>query len=161
MSRDLDDREKDILRQFKYETLRPVINFTIKNAINLIDVKVMQATLEPRFEKALKKLPAICKVAQFSELGTIGVAAHIISASEVNRVLTLNHPCIVTVIMALKDNLIGFAYVKRSSLPGAHDIISPNTVPLLFVADKNVNVDGNIINEEIMFVYGDDPLLNL
>ena len=161
MSNNDDER---ILNEFKNSILPPLVS-----ALGRLSAKLATGPID-KFEIVTKfliqkALEGLMRAAQAQKLNDINdrvrsvATAYIIS--ELNSALPIDHPYI-TALLDIKKEPGGLHFIclRRKLIPGMHDCLSRNLVPILFVDSREEFESGRIKITDVRFPNADQDLLS-
>ncbi len=139
---------KSVLDEFGVKTVDPLkIKFKLVGEIFKSDEEIekFNATVKPLLQEAVLALGERSKEFSGEEKGEILAHGLVMMVSACNSTLPINHPFIMFVI-GFEDEIqnVNVGVMRRSMLPGYHDIMNPASAPIIIIKNKAQLLDKNL-----------------
>ena len=149
------EEEKDkFFEEFLKQALAPAVILLEKEADHLrVDINEFNDVVKKILDKMIEKATAIGKASHFEALpGSVRGEATCLMVSGLNSALKLDHPYAVSVLMITGSSQTAIASIRRAALPGRHDIISRDFIPLVYVNTVEDFANNEIQKIEMKFL---------
>lgn len=159
-----DEISKRNIQKFKSEILPPLVSLfeSIKDELSNSPLNVFSAAATELLKTAFSKFLTTTGVEKYEDLDTDTIGSVIfLAVSGFNSALPLNYPYLVGVLMVKNENSTRFICLRRSSIPGIHDCLNKNMVPIIKLDTLAEAASGKLNVKKMEFINPDSEEDNL